>query len=153
VFAIFAVCCCFATASAEDHEYDGKKVKNERYEKLKCSIKVDGRSEVEGTYNRKDGVLAILIDGKSELEIRGEAHKVIIRLDGKSTLRLRGMKIGAGGVEITDMGGQSTLYLGKCEGDIDIKSVDGRCTIHCKEGTKVVGRANLSGKSELKVEK
>ena len=153
VFAIVAACGCVATAFAADHEYDGKKVKNEQYDKLKCSITIDGRSDVAGTYNRKDGVLVIRIDGKSTFEVGGEAHKVVIRLDGKSTARLREMKVGAGGVEITDMNGQSTLYLGKCEGNIDIQSVDGRCTIHYREGTKVVGRDNLGGKSELKAEK
>lgn len=156
-FLIAVACCCLVgqTARAEDSEYDGqKKIKNETWDKLNHSIKVNGQSDIEGTYNRKGGTLEIWINGQSGLEVSGEAFKVVIKaMNGQSTVSLRGLKVGAGGVEIKDMNGQSKLYLAECGGTIDIKFIDGQCVVHYKEGTKLAGQDKVKGESKLVPEK
>lgn len=154
-FIIAIVCGCLfgPTGLAEDYEYDGhKQIKNVTFDKRNCSIKIKGQCGVEGTYKLKDGTLEIHIDGGSSLEVSGEAHKVVIRrMNAASKVRLDNLKIGAGGVEIKDMDGQSVLYIGEC-GSIDIKSIDGQCLVHYKKGTKLMGQGNVKGLSQLKEE-
>jgi hypothetical protein len=149
------ICVTSLAARAEDYEYNGQKeVKNQIFTKLNCTIRVNGQSDVEGTYNRKGGTLDIWIDGQSGLEISGEAHEVIIRrINGQSTVSLRALKIGRGGVEIKDMNGQSKLYLADCGGTIDIVFIDGQCAVHYKQGTELAGQRNVRGESKLVPEK
>jgi hypothetical protein len=153
---VAVVMCCFAgrSAYAEDYEYDHQmKVRDATFDKLNCSIKVNGQSDIEGTYDRKGGTLEIWVNGQSGLEVSGKAYSVVIKLiDGQSTVSLRGLTIGAGGVEIQDMNGQSKLYIADCGGAIDIKAINGQCVVCYKNGTKVIGQEKLKGESVLKKE-
>ena len=142
-------------AGAADHAYDGQKtVTGETFAGESCTIRVGGRSSVAGTYARPTGTVDVTLDGSSTLTLTGEAHKVVIRMaNGQSTVDLRGLKVGAGGVEVKDMNGKSRLYVAGCAGPLDITAVDGGCEIRHKDGAKVVGRDNLKGGSKLVAEK
>lgn len=143
------------TAAADDYKYDGQKtVAGETFTGAACAIQVGGKSSVSGIYSVKDGTLEVTLDGSSTLTVTGAARRVVVRqANGQSTVDLRGLKVGAGGVEVADLNGKSRLLVGSCAGEIAVTSADGGCEVRYKAGTKVVGRDNLKGGSKLVPEK
>lgn len=119
-------------------QYDGQTtVDNLVDTDRKCSIRVDGRSLVQGIYDNAEGQLTIeLCNGRSDLLLRGKCKGVVIKkLDGQSFIDLSQLDVGDNGIVIEDMNGQSRV---KCstKGYIDVKAADGQCTVFYRKGAK-----------------
>jgi hypothetical protein len=134
--------------NADSYKYDGQTVvANFKDTDRKCSIRIDGRSLVQGVYENAEGQLTIeLCNGRSEIVLRGKCKGVVIKkLDGQSFVDLSQLEVGDNGITVDDMNGQSRI---KCwtKGYIDVKAADGQCTIFYRKGAKGATNA-LNGQS------
>jgi hypothetical protein len=133
-----------------DFKHAGAQMKGVMFDGLECYIKVTAKANVEGEYSRPGGVLRITVKDGSNLKIVGECKKVIIEeLNNRSAVDLKRLKIGAGGVAITNMTMFAHLYTGECKGKIVIRSMAHISTLHYRRGTQIEGRENVTLNANL----
>ena len=105
-----------------------------------CTIKINGRSLIQGTYNNQKGTLTIQsVNDRSEIVLKGRCSRVVIEyLDGQSFIDLFALQVGDGGLLINYMNGQCRV---RCQttGQINVRDSGGQCTVFYVSPNQPIG--------------
>jgi hypothetical protein len=149
---VAAAVACSAAADSNRYVYNG--VTNEQavvFEGANPHVSVNGQANVAGRYVRPDGTLRVSANGLTHLKVTGRCRAVIIEsANGQAVLDLSGLAVGAGGVQVLMMNGDSRLLVDS-DGPIVVKAMNGRTEVRYQQKPHgpEVERGDLRGESRI----